>query len=134
MYIWFYARPDEWEIDQERECPTDDRDHDRHPHERTESACHSRDEVGPEHLPWRSDILHELIETGRLDRIDQSLDLESLRLTHRLDSLLFFGTHFFDLGLFSGIFFHIYWDYAMIVFREEEMANEKIFANVGKTL
>ena len=66
--------PDERQIDEGREDPSDESDDDTGTDERSESSSHSCDEVGPEHLPRRADILHEFFESHGFDSIDDSLD------------------------------------------------------------
>jgi hypothetical protein len=62
--IGLYPLTDEREVYEGREYPSDQTDHDRRSNERTESTSDSRDEIGPEHLPRRPDILHEFIKSG----------------------------------------------------------------------
>jgi hypothetical protein len=61
--VGFELFADEREIYECRECPSDESDHDRRSDEGSKSTSDSGDEVGPEHLPGRADILHEFVET-----------------------------------------------------------------------
>jgi hypothetical protein len=75
---WFELFPDEREIDECREEPSDTRDDDRRTDECSESTSYSSDKIGPEHLPGRSDILDEFLDTSCIDSIDESFDLVDL--------------------------------------------------------
>ena len=92
--------PDEREIDESREYPSDETDHDSSTDERSESSRDSCDEVGPEHLPGRAYILHEFFESYRFDSIDKSLDSISLLGWEFLYRDLFFCRHILDLCMF----------------------------------
>jgi hypothetical protein len=98
--IGFELLPDEWQIDEGREDPSDKTDDDRGTDQSSESSSDSCDEIGPEHLPGRSDILHELLESSRSDSIDESLDLIGPIRRERFDSTLFTTRHFFDFLVF----------------------------------
>ena len=73
--IGFEAFSDKRKVDRDSQYPSNTSQYESYSHERSESPSNTRDEVGPEHLPWRTDILHKLIESRCTDGFDQSLDL-----------------------------------------------------------
>lgn len=134
FYIGFYLLPDEREIDECREEPSNKRNDDSGTNECSESASYSSDKVRPEHLPGRSDIIHEFLYSCSIDGIDESLDGISLIFWERLYFLFSYCGHFFYLRLFCNTFFHRFIDYRSIIYRLQKIANKKIFANTRKPL
>ena len=98
----FELLPDEGKVDDRRERPSDDSDHEGRPDESSESSSDSGDDIGPEHLPGGTDIFHEFLEARSFDRIDESLELLDLVLSHGFDRILFLISHLLDLGFLGN--------------------------------
>ena len=75
MDIGFETFPDEGKIDEGGEEPSDHSDDDSDSEKGAESSSDPGDKIGPDHPPWRTDILDKFRDSCRLYRIYQSFDL-----------------------------------------------------------
>ncbi len=69
MNIWLQSLSYKWEIYYDCERPSNETNYYRSSDKCPKSSCYSSDEIGPKHLPWRSNIFNEFLKSNSSDGI-----------------------------------------------------------------
>jgi hypothetical protein len=107
MYVGFESLTYQWEIDQDRQGPSYECDHDSGSDECPKSTRNTSDKIRPEHLPGGSYILYELFESDCFDRINESFYIFTFFLGHVFDDFFLDIGESFYLRLIRGMYFFL---------------------------